>query len=120
MTYLLFFPLFQAKKGDKKLSLKSKLVEMKGSCLYQVPISDNFVRQKYGDLYKKLSADGIIPLGVLRCPSANFEGGEEYFVYVYDFWFIFSYSFVLYRFGRFRSWKSWCPLGEAELRLYEP
>lgn len=107
----------QTGKPDKKRSLKSKLVEMKGSCLYQVPISQNFVRQKYGELFKNLSAQGIIPLGLLRCPSANVDGTYSSSHTVPFLRFVIIAFALLYRIERIRSRAA---KHQAELRLHEP
>jgi len=48
----------------------SSLSQVQGSCLYQLELQDSLYRvtsyPTYGSLFKKLSSEGIIPLGLLR------------------------------------------------------
>lgn len=48
----------------------SSLSQVQGSCLYQLELHDSLYRvtsyPTYGSLFKKLSSEGIIPLGLLR------------------------------------------------------
>ena len=51
-------------------SSSSSLSQVQGSCLYQLELQDSLYRvtsyPTYGSLFKKLSSEGIIPLGLLR------------------------------------------------------
>jgi hypothetical protein len=49
-----------------KVASTKRIKDIQGSCLYQMAIPDNFNDKTYGKLFQKLSAQGIIPLGILR------------------------------------------------------
>jgi len=64
------------KRSSVSALCKSKLTEIKGSCLYQVPISETHVNQKYGDVFKLLANQGVIPMGLFRIPAEVTSGDE--------------------------------------------
>lgn len=43
---------------------------VQGSCLYQIALPDGMIGKRYGVLYRRLSKEGIIPLGLLRGTGA--------------------------------------------------
>lgn len=64
---------------------RSTLSHIKGSCLYQMKVPDDLDKTTYGQLYKHLAMQGIIPLGILRGTFANLNIGPKHnrFPYVY-------------------------------------
>ena len=65
----------------------NKLSDIRGSCLYQIPVGDEFIQGKYGDMFMALAKMGILPLGLLRCPVKKLDGDRyshaDHFSYVY-------------------------------------
>eukprot|EP01034_Spumella_vulgaris_P027295 gene27295-33991_t len=57
--------------------VKSKINAIKGSCLYQIAMPENFVKKNYGQLYQHLAMQGMIPLGLLRGTVANLNIGSK-------------------------------------------
>ncbi len=65
--------------------LRSKLLLIQGSCMYQISVPDELNRKTYGDLYQHLTMQGIVPLGLLRGTFSNMPIGpkENKLPYVY-------------------------------------
>jgi hypothetical protein len=55
----------------------SPLNDIKGSCLYQIPLPEGLERKSYGLLYKTLTRQGLIPLGLLRGTFSNMNMGPK-------------------------------------------
>lgn len=60
-----------------KVASTKRIKDIQGSCLYQMAIPDNFNEKTYGKLYQRLSAQGIIPLGLLRGTFAGLSVGPR-------------------------------------------
>jgi len=61
----------------KRAQSHGRLSLLKGSCLYQMNIPDNLEKKTYGCLFKYLSVQGIVPLGLLRGTLANINIGPK-------------------------------------------
>ncbi len=57
--------------------VKSRLNNIKGSCLYQVSLPEGLTSKTYGALYQHLAAQGSIPLGLFRGTFANMNMGPK-------------------------------------------
>lgn len=68
-----------------KERVRSGLLNIEGSCLYQIPVPEQLEQKTYGALFKYLVKDGIIPLGLLRGTFSNMSIGpkENTLPYVY-------------------------------------
>lgn len=55
----------------------SPINEIKGSCLYQINLPEGLEKKTYGALYKHLSTQGMIPLGLLRGTFTNINMGPK-------------------------------------------
>ena len=55
----------------------TKLLKVESSCLYQMNIPENLEKKTYGELYKLLSTQGIIPLGLFRGIFSNISIGPK-------------------------------------------
>lgn len=69
-----------SKRDQNKPKLRraiSKINSVTGSCLYQMNIPENLPKRTYGELYKYLVGEGIIPLGLLRGTFSNMNMGPK-------------------------------------------
>lgn len=88
----------EMRRRSSGTSVDIDLSDLKGSCLYQIPLPADMPGRSYGSLYKRLSKRGIVPLGLLRGSSSPSEHAP--YVYTnpsydtelssYDFVFILS------------------------------
>lgn len=60
-----------------KVESTKRIKDIQGSCLYQMSIPENFNERTYGKLYQRLSAQGIIPLGILRGTFSGMAMGPK-------------------------------------------
>jgi hypothetical protein len=55
----------------------SPINNIKGSCLYQINLPEGLEKKTYGTLFKQLSMEGMIPLGLLRGTFTNINMGPK-------------------------------------------
>lgn len=63
--------------SSAKVASTKKIQDIQGSCLYQMAIPDSFTGKTYGKLFQHLSAQGMVPLGLLRGTFAGLSVGPK-------------------------------------------
>ena len=60
-----------------RVASTKRIKDIQGSCLYQMSIPESFTEHTYGKLFKELSVQGIIPLGILRGTFSGMNMGPK-------------------------------------------